>query len=60
MPKSFTPRLKKILRAAAGHVHRQGRGDHEIWYSPISNSAFPIGGKIISRHIVNAALPKQF
>ena len=46
-------------------LHRQGKGDHEIWYSPITNRYFPVDNKILSRHTANgilkqAGLPKEF
>jgi len=31
----FTAKLKKILRRHRCKLWRQGKGDHEIWYSPI-------------------------
>ncbi|NNJ84944.1 MAG: type II toxin-antitoxin system HicA family toxin, partial [Gammaproteobacteria bacterium] len=33
----FAPLLKKLLRRADCCFERQGKGDHEIWYSPISD-----------------------
>ncbi len=44
---------------------RQGRGDHEVWESPINGKRFTVDGAILSRHTVNgtlkeAGLPKQF
>lgn len=44
---------------------REGRGDHEIWQSPLTGTRFVVDGKILSRHTVNAVLrqaglPKQF
>ncbi|BCU12260.1 hypothetical protein MAN88_28240 [Microcystis aeruginosa] len=35
MAKSFTPELKKRLLEANCYFERVGKGDHEIWYSPI-------------------------
>ncbi len=52
----FTPRLKKILCSAGCRFVRQGRGDHEIWYSPISGIHFTVDNKIKSRHTANAVL----
>lgn len=52
----FTPELKRILRANGCHFVRQGRGDHEIWYSPHSRLNFTVDGNIKSRHTANAAL----
>ncbi|WP_255427143.1 XisH family protein [Sphaerospermopsis sp. LEGE 00249] len=36
MAKSFTPELKKILDGAGCYFERSGKGDHEIWYSPLT------------------------
>jgi len=40
--KSFTPELKKLLQEAGCHFVRQGRGDHEIWESPLSKIRFTV------------------
>jgi hypothetical protein len=65
MAKSFTPELKVILLEAGCSLERQGKGDHEIWYSPISEHRFVVDGTIRSRHTANAVLkqaglPKLF
>jgi len=44
---------------------REGKGDHEIRYSPITNQRFSVDAKIKSRHTANgshkqAGLPKEF
>lgn len=52
----FTKRLKRKLREAGCHRVRQGRGDHEIWFSPVSGKHFPVDGNIKSRHTANAVL----
>ena len=62
---TYTPKLKEILRAHGCSYERPGRGDHEIWYSPITDRRFPVDHKILSRHTANAVLkqagiPKQF
>ena len=61
----FYPDLKALLRAAGCYFQRQGKGDHEIWYSPITKRPFTVDGKILSRHSANgvlkqAGLPKKF
>jgi hypothetical protein len=38
MGASFTPELKKVLSDAGCYFERQGKGDHEIWYSPITGA----------------------
>ena len=35
---------------------RRGKGDHDIWHSPLTNQNFPVDGKIKSRHIANAVM----
>ncbi len=61
----FAPKLKKVLREAGCYFVRQGKGAHEIWYSPITKRFFVVDSKIRSRHTANAilkqaGLPKQF
>lgn len=62
---SFTPELKRLLREAGCRPVRQGKGDHEIWQSPITGKRFPVDSKILSRPLANAVLkqaglPKRF
>lgn len=52
----FTPLLKKALKVQGCYFVRQGKGDHEIWFSPISQKNFVVDSKIKSRHTANAAL----
>ena len=61
----FAPDLKKILLDAGCEFVRQGKGDHELWQSPISDHRFTVDSKIKSRHTANgvlkqAGLPKAF
>jgi hypothetical protein len=53
---NLAPKVKEILRAHGCHFERQGRGDHEIWYGPITRRRFPVDQKILSRHTANAVL----
>jgi HicA toxin of bacterial toxin-antitoxin, len=53
---SLTPELKKILLEAGCYFERQGKGDHEIWYSPITERRFVVDSSIKSRHTANAVL----
>ncbi|MBI4702241.1 MAG: type II toxin-antitoxin system HicA family toxin [Deltaproteobacteria bacterium] len=57
--------MRRLLREAGCRFERQGKGDHEIWYSPIAAVRFPVDSKVKSRHTANAVLkqaglPKQF
>lgn len=61
----FTLELKELLRSGGCFFKRQGKGDHEIWFSPITNRSFTVDGSIKSRHTANqtlkqAGLPKHF
>ena len=61
----FAPELKTLLREAGCYRVRRGKGDHDIWFSPINGHRFPVDGKIKSRHWANivlkqAGLPKAF
>jgi hypothetical protein len=42
MSSSFTPELKNILQEGGCYFERQGKGDHEIWYSPVTNRRFVV------------------
>jgi predicted RNA binding protein YcfA (HicA-like mRNA interferase family) len=53
---NYTPEVKKILRANGCNFERQGKGDHEIWHSPITNRKIAVDSKILSRHTANAIL----
>lgn len=52
----FSLEVKEILKENGCWFKRQGKGDHEIWYSPISNRSFPVDAKIKSRHTANGIL----
>jgi predicted RNA binding protein YcfA (HicA-like mRNA interferase family) len=57
--------VREILRANGCHFLRQGRGSHEVWFSPAADKPFTVPVKIKSRHTANgilrdAGLPKQF
>jgi hypothetical protein len=61
----FAPQVKRLLREAGCTIVRSGKGDYEIWRSPINGATFPVDGKILSRHTANgtlkdAGLPKAF
>ena len=57
--------VKKLLKDAGCYKKRSGKGDHEIWYSPISGKSFTVDAGIKSRHTANgilkeAGLDKEF
>jgi hypothetical protein len=65
MVSSFTPELLRLLGQTGCCLVRPGKGDHSIWYSPITKLHFTVYSKIKSRHtaiavLKQAGLPKQF
>ena len=65
MTHSFTADLKRLLLGKGCQFVRSGKGDHEIWYSPVTKVHFVVDSNIKSRHTANAVLkhaglPKQF
>lgn len=62
---SFTPELIRLLSEAGCRFERPGKGDHDIWFSPITSMRFSVDHKIKSRYTANAVLkqaglPKHF
>jgi hypothetical protein len=58
-------KLVDILKSADCHFHKQGKGSHEIWFSPKNNRHFAIPANISSTRLANqilkeAGLPKAF
>ncbi|MDX2221190.1 MAG: type II toxin-antitoxin system HicA family toxin [Rhodospirillaceae bacterium] len=65
MMPTLSDQLKKILLENKCEFVRQGKGDHEIWSSPITQRRFPVDNGMKSRHTANAVLkqaglPKAF
>lgn len=44
MTQSFTPELKQLLLATGCRFVRTGKGDHEIWHSPVTQVHFVVEG----------------
>ena len=53
---NYSKKIVKILINNGCRFERHGKGDHDIWYSPVSNKYFPVDSKIKSRHTANAVL----
>ena len=61
----YTREVRAILLQHGCRLIRQGRGDHEVWESPLNGERFTVDGDIRSRHTANgtlkdAGLPKAF
>jgi hypothetical protein len=63
---SFSADLLLILKEAGCYYHAPAhRGNHDIWFSPITGIYFPFDSKLLSHHTANAilriaGLPEQF
>lgn len=53
---NLTSELIRLLREAGCTFVRHGRGDHDVWYSPIVQRNFVVDSKILSRHTANGVL----
>ncbi|QCQ98153.1 type II toxin-antitoxin system HicA family toxin [Brevundimonas sp. SGAir0440] len=53
---SYTADVKRKLKDAGCWFVRQGRGDHEVWESPVNGKRFTVDGDIKSRHTANGTL----
>jgi hypothetical protein len=61
----YEKKVRQILLKHGCHFVRHGKGDHDIWYSPITGITFPVDGKIRIRHAANgimklAGIPYHF
>lgn len=52
----FGPKLKRVLRANGCTFVRHGKGDHEIWRSPINGRTFTVDASTRNRFTANATL----
>ena len=49
----YEEKVRKILRENGCYFVRHGKGDHDIWHSPINNRNITVDGKINIRHVAN-------
>jgi HicA-like toxin of HicAB toxin-antitoxin system len=52
----YAPKVKEMLRDHQCKFVRHGKGDHDIWMSPITGTHFPVDSKILSRHTANGIM----
>ena len=53
---SYEHDVRDLLKAHGCTFVRHGKGDHDIWKSPITGRHFVVDGKIKSRHTANEIL----
>lgn len=52
----YEKKVREILGQNNCYFKRRGKGDHDIWFSPITNHHVTVDTKIKSRHTANAIL----
>ncbi|MGV3489742.1 MAG: type II toxin-antitoxin system HicA family toxin [Devosia sp.] len=58
MVQGFYAQLTKLLKAHGCTFVRTGKGDHEIWHSPITDLSVTVDRGVMSRHTANAVLKR--
>ena len=52
----YEKKVRDLLKQHGCYLARRGKGDHDIWYSPITGTHVTVDGKIKSRHTANAIM----
>ena len=55
----FEKKVREILKEQGCSFVRHGKGDHDIWYSPITKRPFTIDGNIKSKVLANAVMKQS-
>ncbi len=55
----YEKKVREILTQYNCVFRRHGKGDHDIWYSPITGRHVTVDSKIKSRHTANAILKQS-
>ncbi len=54
----FERDVRKILRAHGCTISRTAKGDHQLWYSPITGLKITVDMQIKSRHTANVIMKR--
>ena len=55
----YENKVRQLLSCNGCIFRRHGKGDHDIWYSPITRQNVTVDTKIKSRHTANAILKQS-
>ncbi len=55
----YEKKVRNILSENGCKFIRHGKGDHDIWYSPITDRNITVDGKIKSRHTANEIMKQS-
>ncbi|GHU37072.1 addiction module toxin, HicA family protein [Spirochaetia bacterium] len=56
MADDYGKKARKKLSENGCYLVRHGKGDHDVWFSPITNRPVTVDGEIPSRHMANAIM----
>jgi predicted RNA binding protein YcfA (HicA-like mRNA interferase family) len=54
----YEKQVRKKLAENGCYLLRHGKGDHDIWFSPITKLPVTVDGKIVSRYVVNGIMKR--
>jgi hypothetical protein len=52
----YEKKVRQILKEFGCHFVRHGKGDHDIWHSPITNKNITVDSEIRIRHVANGIM----
>jgi len=55
---SYEKDVKTKLIQNGCYFKRHGKGDHDVWYSPITKLSITVDSKIASRHTANGIMKR--
>lgn len=55
----YEKKVRDILKQNGCRFVRHGKGDHDIYYSPLTNANVTVDTKIKSRHTANAIMKQS-
>ena len=55
----YEKRVREILAQNGCTFVRRGKGDHDIWYSPLTQRSVTVDTRIKSRHTANAIMKQS-
>jgi len=54
----YEKKVRKKLAENGCYLLRHGKGDHDIWFSPITKLPITVDGVIVSRHVANGIMKR--
>ena len=54
----YEKKIREKLTENGCYFLRRGKGDHDIWFSPITELPITIDSKIVSRHTANGIMKR--